>query len=563
MKRRRFLQSLALANLISASRGAAIARASGSKRPREIAADLAIIGGGLGGCAAALAALESAKTVVMTEPTDWIGGQLTQQAVPPDEHPWIERFGANSSYRKIRRAIRDYYRAHYPLSAEVRDDEFFNPGNGGVSKLCHEPKVALAVLTAALAPYVSTGQLTVLLENRPIGADLVADRVRATVVQDRQTGDETVLTAPFFLDATELGDLLPLAKVEFVTGFESRSLTGEPRAPETARPDSHQGFTACFAVDHVEGRDFTTDPPEDYPFWRDYLPKLQPAWPGKLLSLRASDPVSLKPRDFAFDPRGAGAGLWVYRRILDHRNFRPGFASGGITLVNWPQNDYWLGNLVGVSEAEADNHVRRAKRLSLSLLHWLRTEVPRADGKQGFPGLRLRADVVGTRDGLAKHPYIRESRRIRAEFLVTENHVGYELRKQMRKSSDLAAEPFADSVGVGSYRIDLHPDTAGSNYIDVSSLPFQIPLGSLIPVRVENLLPACKNLGVSHVANGCYRLHPVEWSIGEAAGALAAFCLDRRIAPRAVRNDPKRLRDFQSFLTARGVEIAWPKLGPR
>ena len=80
-------------------------------------------------------------------------------------------------------------------------------------------------------------------------------------------------------------------------------------------------------------------------------------------------------------------------------------------------------------------------------------------------------------------------------------------------------------MGVGSYRIDLHPSTGGNNYIDISSLPFQIPLGALIPRRVENLLPACKNLGTTHITNGCYRLHPVEWAIGEAAGALAAYCL--------------------------------------
>ena len=90
-------------------------------------------------------------------------------------------------------------------------------------------------------------------------------------------------------------------------------------------------------------------------------------------------------------------------------------------------------------------------------------------------------------------------------------------------SQDVQAETFADSVGVGSYRIDLHPSTGGDNYIDISSLPFQIPLGALIPRRVENLLPACKNLGTTHITNGCYRLHPVEWAIGEAAGALAAY----------------------------------------
>ena len=277
----------------------------------------------------------------------------------------------------------------------------------------------------------------------------------------------------------------------------------------------------------------------------------------------SSEPKSLASRPFSFDPTGEGRGFWVYRRIADPRNFADGTYPGGMTLVNWPQNDYWLGNLIGVDRAEADRHIARAKNLSLSLLYWLQTEAPRPDGKTGWKGLRLRSDVVGTADGLAKHPYIRESRRIRAEFTVVERHVGTEARRKALKSDEVQAERFADSVGIGSYRIDLHPSTGGNNYIDVSSLPFQVPLGSLIPIRVENVLPACKNLGVTHITNGCYRLHPVEWGIGEAAGALAAFCIDRKLTPRAVRNSPPRLKEFQSSLVRQGVEIAWPSLSPR
>jgi hypothetical protein len=118
-------------------------------------------------------------------------------------------------------------------------------------------------------------------------------------------------------------------------------------------------------------------------------------------------------------------------------------------------------------------------------------------------------------------------------------------------------------VGVGSYRIELHPSSGGDNYIDVSSLPFQVPLGALLPRRVENLLPACKNLGVTHITNGCYRLHPVEWNVGEAAGALAAFCLARKEPPRQVRKDKKLLADFQALLRGDGVELEWPKVTPR
>ncbi len=565
MRRRRFLEGsgAGLAGLLAAAQTTPGAVRAERIKANEIHADVVIVGGGLGGCAAALAALRGGRTVVLTEPTDWVGGQLTQQAVPPDEHPWIEQFGGNASYFTLRRQIRDYYRRHYPLTAEAMARAELNPGSGAVSRLCHEPRVALAVLTAMLAPHASGGRLTVLLEHSLIRAETRGDRVAAVTVRDHRGGDERVLTAPFFLDATELGDVLPLAGVEHVTGFEANHETGDRNGPERAQPANQQSFTCCFAADYIEGADHTIDRPAEYAFWREFVPKLTPGWPGKLLSLDATHPITLEPRRFEFDPRGAGAGLWVYRRIADPRNFVPGSYSGPTTLVNWPQNDYWLGNLIGVEPAEAERHVARAKQLSLSLLYWLQTEAPRPDGGTGWKGLRLRPDIVGTADGLAKHPYVRESRRIRAEFTVLERHVGTEARRKALGRDDVSAERFADSVGVGSYRIDLHPSSGGNNYIDVSSLPFQIPLGSLIPRRVENLLPACKNLGVTHVTNGCYRLHPVEWSIGEAAGSLAAFCLARSLTPRGVRNTPQRLKEFQSMLTGQGVEIEWPRITPR
>lgn len=565
MRRRRFLEGcgFGLAGLVAAQAGVPLSGLASTLRAGEISADVVIVGGGLGGCAAALAALRNGRTVVLTEPTDWIGGQLTQQAVPPDEHPWIEQFGANASYFALRRGIRDYYRHHYPLTAEAFARTNLNPGNGNVSKLCHEPRVALAVLTAMLAPYASGGRLTVLLEHVPVQAEAQGDVVRSVTVRDVRTRDERTLVAPYVLDATELGELLPLAGVEFVVGFEAKGETGDRNAPEQAQPENQQSFTCCFAMEYLDGEDHTIEKPSEYDFWRDYVPKLTPPWTGKLLGPNATNPVTLKERPLDFDPRGDGKGFWLYRRIADPRNFRPGTYRGGVTLVNWPQNDYWLGNLIGVSPEEADKHVARAKQLSLSLLYWLQTEYPRPDGKLGWKGLRLRPDLVGTADGLAKYPYIRESRRIRAEFTVREEHVGTEARRKALGREDVSAAAFPDSVGVGSYRIDLHPSSGGDNYIDVSSLPFQVPLGALIPKRVENLLPACKNLGVTHITNGCYRLHPVEWAIGEAAGALAAFCLEKKLRPRAVRNTPARLKEFQSFLTAQGVEIAWPKLSPR
>ena len=533
---------------------------------RELEADVAIIGASTGGCAAALAALRNGYRVVLTEETDWIGGQLTSQAVPPDEHPWIESFGGTQTYRRYRHAVRDYYRANYPLTAAVRDNAQFNPGGGSVSKLTHEPPVSLAVLRALLHPYLSAGQLTLLLNRKPVAADMTGDRVAAVAVR-APGGSIQVIQARYFIDGTEMGDLLPLTKCEYAVGFESRRETGEPSAPETAQPANQQSFTVCFAIDHLPREDHRGERPAEYAFWRDYLPNLKPVnWPGKLLSWKMSNPITLKERAVYFDPTEDASqanmlNLWIYRRIARKQHFESGFLRSDISLVNWPQNDYWLGNLIDVPAAEAAKHLERGRQLSLSLLYWMQTEAPRLDGQQGWPGLRIRPDITGTDDGLAKYPYIRESRRIKAEFTVAEQHVSTEIRKKEGKGE--AAEVFPDSVGVGSYRIDLHPSTGGDNYIDVSSLPFQIPLGALLPVRLENLIPACKNLGTTHITNGCYRLHPVEWNIGESAGMLAAEALRRKTAPRAIRNDPKLLADFQSRLTAQGIEITWPKLSAR
>ena len=104
--------------------------------------DILIVGGGTGGCAAAMAATSMGLRVVMTEPYAWIGGQLTSQAVPPDEHSWVEQFGITRSYRALRNGVRQYYRDHYPLTEKSRAWGDLNPGAGYVSRLCHEPRVS-------------------------------------------------------------------------------------------------------------------------------------------------------------------------------------------------------------------------------------------------------------------------------------------------------------------------------------------------------------------------------------------------------------------------------------
>jgi hypothetical protein len=515
-------------------------------------ADIIVLGGGLGGCMAALAAAKLGMKVIMTEETDWIGGQLTSQAVPPDEHQWIESFGCTKTYREFRERVRRYYKDNYPLRASAQSDERLNPGNGWVSRLCHEPKVALHVLESMLAPYTSSGRISVWLGWKVVSSTAENDLIESVTVKRTADGSLRTLRGFIYMDATECGDLLPLAGVEYVTGAESRRDTGEPHALDEADPLDMQSFTFVFALDYNENGNFTIDKPQQYDFWRALVPPFSrfPLFGWKMGDI--ADPS--KDKAITFFPDGKEPmPFWTYRRIIDRSLFAPDLFASDITLINWAQNDYYLGPIYEVSEEERELHLAGARQQSLSLVYWLQTEAPRPDGGNGYPGLRLRGDVLGTEDGIAKAPYIRESRRIKAKYTVSENDVSVEVRGKQ------GIRRYEDSVGVGSYHLDLHTTTQSNRGLFIPSLPYEIPLGALLPIRIKNMLPACKNIGTTQIANGCYRLHPTEWNIGESAGYLAAYAIANRISPHEVRDNQEHLEAFLAVILEQGVETHWPE----
>ncbi|MFZ9745514.1 MAG: FAD-dependent oxidoreductase [Opitutaceae bacterium] len=560
VSRRRFLQG-ALASGGAARPGNAGCglRAAAGAPPagREDEAEVLIIGASLGGVAAALAALRMGRTVILTEETGWIGGQATTQGIPLDEHPWAEDYGRTRSYAEFRAGVRAYYRRAYPLLPAAQRDPGLNPGAGWVSKLGFEPRVGLAVLHEMLAPHLAAGRLTILLRHRPVAVARDGDLVRAVAVEDETSGARRTLAAPYVLDGTELGDLLELAGVESVVGAESQAETGEPLAlAGSANPREQMVFTHVFALDHRPGEEHVIARPREYDFWLR-APSSRGAGP----KFAVPDLFGVRQDHFGrpTKPGAYVASTWNFRRILCRGNFTAGAFPSDLTVAIWHANEYHLGPLCGVTAEERRKHLDAARQLSLSVIHWLQTEAPNpATGGRGYPGLRPRGDVFGTADGLAQFPYIREARRIRAEFTVLEQHFRTD-------SPGNAHGPvkYPDSVGVSGYRVDIHRTAreGGGSITEVAHGKHwlqQIPLGALIPVRVENLLPAGKNLGVTAVTNGAFRVHPTEWNIGEAAGALAAFCGQRGLRPRQVRNTPGHLADFQRELVRQGVELDWP-----
>ena len=517
-------------------------------RVDEVACDVLVVGGGTGGIAAGLAAARhGARRVVVLEETDWIGGQLTAQGVSAlDEHEHIERFGGTRSYYALREAIRDHYRARSPKLATERHP---NPGRCWVTRLAFEPRVAADTLLAMAAPDVDAGRLEVLTRWKAVDAEIVADRVRSVLAVHLDERRWRRFRARIVIDATELGDVLALAGAESIVGAETVADTGEPPAqPLEPKARCVQSFTYTFALDDPGAGRHVVPKPERYEHYRDAQPySLRIHVHGGEIYGEQTRWLDYQVMERAPDTKG---GLWTYRRLIDRTLFDDGYPHD-VTMFNWPGNDYRDESILDRPPLEQARALQDAQRVSLGFLYWLQTEAPRPGAAPGFPELRPRPDVMATEDGLAKYPYIRECRRLRGLGRVTEQDVAIDLQPGAR------ARAFADSIGVGWYPIDIHragPDDVGGS---TRTRPFQIPLGALIPVRVRNLLAGAKNLGVTHITNGCFRLHPVEWNTGEAAGALAAFSLAHDRDPAAIHGDAALRRAFQHALVADGVPLYW------
>lgn len=509
----------------------------------RIDCDVAVIGGGLGGVAAALAACRAGAHVCLTEETVWLGGQATSQGVSAlDEHDHIETFGATASYYEFRESIREQYRRRFDLSDKAQAAPFLNPGGAWVSRLCFEPSVGVMAIVAMLLPHVTAERLQILYRTRPVEVARDGDVITAVTVSD-DLGQHSTIHASWFLDATELGDLLPLADTPWVTGAESVEQTGEPDARQDApAPELTQTWTMPFVVDVCPGEDHTIEPPAEYE-------RMRAEQPFTLTMRYGTRDLTYKVFDAVPDLPGA---FWTYRRILAADHFAAGQVQGDVAMINWAGNDFKGGDLVAATPTERKDLIRRAKDLSRGLLYWLQTDVPRDDGNgHGYPELRLRTDALGTTDGMSMMPYIRESRRIVARTTIRQQDVA------ATHQADARAAHFDDSVGLGWYPIDIH-GMPGDVAATGPTRPFQLPLGALIPRDgPANLLAACKNIGTTHMTNGCYRLHPIEWNIGEAAGALAAFCLDEDCGAAAVHTQTDRLRRLQARLVADGVPLYW------
>lgn len=203
-------------------------------------------------------------------------------------------------------------------------------------------------------------------------------------------------------------------------------------------------------------------------------------------------------------------------------------------MINWPRhgNDIYL-NVVEMSREERARELQKAKERTLNFVYYIQTEL-------GFKNVGLADDEFPTADKLALVPYHREGRRLKGTVRFTINHV----------LDIYSGQPlYRTGISVGDYPVDHHhacnPDAPKIHFPPVPS--FNIPLGALIPEKVDGLVVSDKAISVSNIINGSTRLQPCVLLTGQAAGALAALSVLKSISPRKVN-----IRELQQQLLKAG-----------
>ncbi|MBC8143517.1 MAG: FAD-dependent oxidoreductase, partial [Armatimonadetes bacterium] len=417
--------------------------------------DVLILGGGTGAIAAANAVARQSLSVIIVEPTDTLGGQFTAQLVAaPDENSYIEQRGgcATDAYRDLRERVRE-------LSAALpgaKSGAAKNIGAGWVSRVCAPPELWATAIEEIIEKRSGNQGIKRVYRRHQIRAvaKLANGLVNYVDIINLDTGKLTRIGARYVIDATEDGQPLHLAGCETSIGQEGRGEFNEQHAPETPRPDWVQSFTYCFLLrwqDNPANRVLVGRPAE-----YEYFQSLGEYTLDYVYSERGTVGYKVLTR-----VEGAGGSFWTYRRLLAANSFTGKKSpDGDIALMNWRGNDFHEESYLGKPPEEQARVLNRGQQFAQGFCYWLQNECPRDDGQGvGYPEMQLVTGegaqlVAGVgADGYAAHPYVRESRRLQAKVMLTENDL-------TAPESDADAKwgtEFADSVGCALYAVDIHP----------------------------------------------------------------------------------------------------------
>lgn len=564
----------------------------------DLTTDLLIVGGTESGWAAAIqAARMGVKSITIVHDSPWLGGQYTEQGlVCVDESKGSGEVGWGPSWHPMKRSFH-----RFGLFKELMDRiEAFNtkkygspmPGKPMHGPTTFRPAEAEAIFREMLQPYIASGQVTLRMNHIPVAAMKSASKVTGMTFRSGK-GDTLEVKAALTIDASDWGDVVQLSGTEFEVGPDPKSRYGEPHAQEDV---SVNPLTWSLIVEESK-----SDTPIPAPLHYDERRYLRSTSFGRkeAAKLKWDHPVKVG-NNSPWPAKGTESKrqgtILSMRRIVDGTTSRDGITSALICYANG--QDYPLErlpqhvcdaleatergasmkNLVLMSREQRQIVFEDCKAHSLGLLHHLQTTVhDRAPDKANSLRHYHLSSEFGTPDHLPMKPYIRESLRLKALYMMREQD------SLMGEAAKAAKETFAtvmypDGVFAWQFHYDFH-DT-GRAYLksegtsgpwthygkpgrDIHQLSERsvFPLRSLIPVKMDGLIGAQGNVGFSSIVSSAVRLHDHRVHIGQAAGALAVLALKHHKQPRDLAASHAHVEEIQHALCG-GTEgtpmLLWP-----
>ncbi len=499
-------------------------------RSAEAAAryDVVVYGGTSGGVTAAIQAARMGKSVVLIEPTQFVGG-LTTGGLGATDIGNKRAIGGMS--REFYHRIWEYYQKDALWTRQTRAEYFAKRTHGGADSTdtmwTFEPHVASKVYGDMLAEAKVPVALGERLDLKK-GVVKVGARITEIAMESGQR-----FAGRMFIDATYEGDLMAGAGVSYHVGREANATYGETlNGVQAGHAKSHQfikevdpyvvpgdpksglihGIQADgpgeeFGGDNrVQAYNFrmcTTDVPENRIPWEK-----PEGYDEKMfeLALRNAE---------AGDPRISWAPTWMPNRKTDtNNNFAVSTDYIGMNY-DYPDADY-----------ATRERIWKAHELWQKGLMWTYANHPRVPQpiRDAFSKLGLAKDEFPDNGHWPRQMYVREARRMISDYVMSE--------KNCRR-----AEVVEDSVGMGAYNMDSHHCqryvtkerfVRNEGDVQVGTRPYPVSFRSIRPKagQCTNLLvPVC--LSASHIAYGSIRMEPVFMVLGQSAATVAAQAIEQ------------------------------------
>lgn len=455
--------------------------------------DVLIIGGSASGTTAGIQSARLGVNTLIVEEFDWLGGMLTSSGVSAIDGNYNLRGGLFGEFV-------DSLSVHYGGLDNLK--------TGWVSNILFEPSVGADILRKMAD---REKNLTVWHKSKFISAE---KQKRGWLVKIKKDNVISSIYTKVLIDATELGDVAKYCGVKYDVGMEARDVCGEKIAPEQAN-DIIQDLTYVMVL-----QDFGDEADKTIPRPANYDPSFF------YCACKSNDCTNPKE----------GQKVWDCQSMLNY-----GKLPNNKYMINWPieGNDYYV-NMIEMDQDARKKAVEDAKEFSLCFLYYIQTEL-------GYNNLGLAENEFDTEDNLPYIPYHRESRRIHGKVRFNVNYVS--------NPYDQAQKLYRTGIAVGDYPVDHHH----ARYTEWNKLPdlhfypvpsYSVPLGVMIPEKVEDLIVMEKSISVSNLLNGSTRLQPVVMSLGQAGGVLAALSVKKRqsISDVSIRYVQSELLNANAYL---------------